>query len=270
MNSDEIKSFYDDFLESRMLDYRIHGNLRIDRAAERVLEFVCPDSHVLDIGCGIGIVSERIAGSLKDGHVWGTDISDQNIWYARETVGQSHASFFTADITSNPEQVRSRVKVPLDVISLIDVIEHIPKGEHSDLFQFLQSLVGSRAFVVLTYPSPQYQRHLMAQNPEELQIIDQVIEREELLSVAETAGFFLRHYSLEDVWKQNQYVHCVLQSDPSLASPQGSSPNSGSLFYRRLQSARTRIENRWDRYVRIPYRKWRYVDRVFESSSENE
>ena len=239
-----------------MLEYRISGNLRIDRGTERVLEFVRPDSDVLDVGCGIGITAERVAGKAENGHVWAFDISEQNVWYARETVNRSNVTFFAANVLEDKQRIRERLTDEIDVVTLIDVIEHIPRGNHAQIFEFFRSITSDQAYVVLTYPSPQYQRHLKENDSEELQIVDQVIEREELIETAQSAGFTLRHYSLETVWQRNQYVHCVLQTDGSLGNP----PSESSTFLERMQN---RIQASWKHRVLIPIRRWKYLDRVF-------
>lgn len=256
MDTSEIKTFYDDFLESNMLGYRISGNPRIERATERVLDFVRPDSHVLDVGCGIGITAERVARQVEGGHVWAFDLSERNIWYARETVNESNLTFFVADVTEDERQIREQLTKPVDVVMLIDAIEHIPKEVHAELFDFFQSIMSDRAFLVLTYPSPQYQRHLKEHDPDELQIIDQVIELDEVLATARPAGFSLKRYSLETIWERNQYVHCVLQTDETLGEPRSETPG----FLERIQN---RLRATWEHRVAQPFRRWKYVDRVF-------
>jgi hypothetical protein len=124
------------------------------------------------------------------------------------------------------------------------------------MFSFLRSIMSDRAFVVLTYPSPQYQRHLKKHDPDELQIIDQVIELDELLEAAQPAGFSLKHYSLESIWERNQYVHCVLQTDESLGEPRSETPS----LPERIQN---RIHATWKNRFLHPIRRWWYVDRVF-------
>ena len=256
METSEVKSFYDDFLESKMLEYRIRDNPRIDQATERILQFVDPDSNVLDVGCGIGIVPERVATMLEEGHVWAFDISERNIWYARETVDDPSVSFFVGDAVEGRQKIQDRLSAPIDVITLVDVIEHIPQDQHADLFRFFGSIASERSFIVLTYPSPQYQRHLIKNDPEELQIIDQVIELDEMREAARNAGFSLRHYSLETIWKRNQYVHCVLQSDDSLAAQ----PVESKGFLDKIIS---RIRLSWQHRVVHPMKRWKYVDRIF-------
>jgi cyclopropane fatty-acyl-phospholipid synthase-like methyltransferase len=253
----DVEQFYDEFLQSRMLDYRISGNLRIDMATDRILEFVHPDSHVLDVGCGVGITAERVANQVETGHVWAFDISKQNIWYARETIDNPNLTFFTADVADDKPKIKSQLPASVDVITLVDVIEHIPKDDHAGLFDFFQAITSEHSFIVLTYPSPQHQKHLKRNDPEELQIIDQVIEREGLIETAKSAGFSLRHYSLETVWKRNQYVHCVLQTDDTLGTPR---TDSSSL----LEKIQSRLHATWKHRVLHPFRRWKYVDRVFD------
>lgn len=265
MDAKEIKSFYDDFLASKMLKYRINGgNLRLEKAAERVKQFVHTDSKVLDVGCGIGIVPEEVAEALPEGHVWACDISEKNIWYAKQTVDLPNVTFFAADIQREPEKAEQVVTAPVDVVSLIDVIEHIPQEEHRALFEALRGLSSESAKVVMTYPSPQYQRYLMEHDPDELQIIDQVIERDELLAAASAAGYKLLHYSSETVWKRNQYIHCVLQTDDTLSPPPTPKSTSESKLINRVVDRITHIVSwRWRRYVARPYRRKKYVDDVF-------
>jgi len=262
MDNSEIKSFYDEFLETKMLDYRVHGNLRIEKATERILDFVCQGDVVVDVGCGIGITTESI--SKRADHVWAFDISERNIWYAQETVEESNTTFFSADVLENRKRIKDRIPSNVDVVTLVDVIEHIPQESHEEMFEFFKSILGNKSFVILTYPSPQYQRYLKEHNPSKLQIIDQVIELRDLVRVARSAGLSLRHYSLETVWKPNQYIHCVLQTDSSLSSPpRKPADTSESLFRRVINSAKFRVRHNWKKYVSIPYKKWKYVDSIF-------
>lgn len=254
--TDEIKKFYNNFLESRMLKYRIRGNRRIELATERVLEFVQPDSHILDIGCGIGIATEQMARAAPHGHVWGCDISDRNIWYARQTVQEPNLSFFVAD-TLDQEYLFSKVKSDIDVISLVDVIEHIPSEEHGELFEFFSSISSGDTVIVLTYPSPQYQRYLAEENPEKLQVIDQIIKLDTIRQSARSGGFSLKHFSLEDVWLKNQYVHCVFQNENSLEKNKKDSSSTIEWMCRQVDKA-------WRRFFIRPYRRYKYINRVFD------
>jgi trans-aconitate 2-methyltransferase len=128
MESNTVREYYDDFLRSRMVNYRLYGNLRLDRAAERILPFVGRDSKVLDIGCGIGIVTSKVAARASRGHVWGIDLGRENMWYASRTIWNANLTFLEADVVSDFEVVRKQLPAKMDVVTMVDVIEHIPAG----------------------------------------------------------------------------------------------------------------------------------------------
>lgn len=255
MVNTDARAFYDDFLESRMLDYRIYGNLRLDMAAGLIERYVTSDSNVLDLGCGIGMATERIANAASNGHVWACDLSERNVAYAQQTVAPSNVTFFVADVLDNFPRVRQAVTAPLDLVMMVDVLEHLPLRTHSDLFHGIRGLCSERAYLILTYPSPQYQRYLKAERPQELQIIDEILELEHVLSVTESAGFHLRYYSLETVWLRNQYVHCVLQTDQALSEPE---ERNRSL----LERLSTKLQNATTRFFLYPWRRRKYINNV--------
>lgn len=254
-NSSDVQAFYDEFLQSRMLGYRLHGSLRLEKAAARILPELTPDSLVLDIGCGIGIVTERMARVAKNGHVWGVDISEKNVWYARQTAQRSNLTFLSADIIRSFQIVNDNINTPVNVVTLIDVIEHLPAEERPVLFSRLRQMSSDNAKIILTYPSPEYQRYLRLHQPDGLQIIDNEIELPDLLHEAGQAGFRLRHYSLEHMWQSNQYVHCIFQTDTDLA------PIKADATL--VSKAYGLIQREIDRYLFLPFRKKKYINRVF-------
>jgi trans-aconitate 2-methyltransferase len=262
MEPDKVREYYDDFLRSRMVQYRLYGNLRLERAAARILPFVRTDSKVLDIGCGIGLVTAKVAARASRGHVWGFDLSRENIWYASQTIRNANLTFLEADVVTDFETVRKRLPGQMDVVTLVDVIEHIPVEARPDLLVKIRALCSDDAVMVLTYPSPQYQEFLREHDPNELQIIDNVVLIEELVNEARKAGFSLRQYSLETVWMRNQYVHCVFQTVATLG--------------RTIQGSRRRVPvvsalgSAFKKWVLVPYRRHKYITRVFASRKDSQ
>ena len=110
--------------------------------------------------------------------------------------------------------------------------------------------------MVLTFPSPQDQRYHRAEKPEELQVIDEVIELSDLLALADETGLSLRHFSLEDVWLKNQYAHCVLQTSIELRPLPIPKLSLISKVRGRLRRA---LETR----LLVPFRRHRFVNRIF-------
>ena len=208
--SDAVRAFYDEFAVSRMQRYTQKGNLRIEKAIKRILPLVAHDSTVLEIGCGIGLVTERIAAAAPGGTVWSYDISEVNIRQAQERVDAANVHFRRGDVLHDFDDMRQWIAAPLDLVVMVDVIEHLPLSRHSTLLGNLATILRPDGRVLLTYPSPEYQRHLYTSSPEKLQIVDEIIELEHLLSIATANGFRIKHFSVEDVWQRNQYVHCLL------------------------------------------------------------
>jgi len=62
-----------------------------------------PTDNVLDVGCGSGWLSRRIAGMVPEGRVVGMDISDEMIRIARRTsVQHDHLLFVTGEVAEIP------------------------------------------------------------------------------------------------------------------------------------------------------------------------
>ena len=255
---DQVRNFYDEFTRTRMVEYRIRGNARIDAAVNRIKPLLHPGFRVLDVGCGIGIVSERLARLVPEGTVLAVDLSPNNIWYAEQTTKAPNLKFSVLDVASEMESVREKIGGLADVVVLVDVIEHVPESDRLELFQKLRALSSRRSWLIMTYPSPQYQRYLQSTNPDELQIVDNVVELDVLIQETRRAGYHLKHYSLEDVWMANQYCHVVFQTDDSLerGSPATSPPGLIRTVGRHLLRE---VETR----LLVPMRRRKYITSVF-------
>ncbi len=216
VGAERVRSFYDEFSASRMQRYLYEKNDRIEKAIARILPLVATDTAVLEIGCGIGLVVERIAGTARNGSIWACDISERCIQHARERVKASYVHFRSVDVLRSFDELRTWISKSIQLVIMVDVIEHFPLEVHSSFLRNLRGIMAKDATLILTYPSPQYQLYLREKEPDELQIIDEVVELSHIQKIASENGFELKHYSLEDVWLKNQYVHCVLSTSTAL------------------------------------------------------
>ncbi|MEY2467193.1 MAG: hypothetical protein QOD03_1714 [Verrucomicrobiota bacterium] len=207
-----VRAFYNRFSNERSHNYAKNGNLRIDKAIARMLPLVHEDSQVLEIGCGTGLVAEQIARVAVRGFVSACDISDLAIALARDRVKAANAQFRALDVGAGFEDLKAWLPAPVDLVVMVDVLEHLPLDLHERFFQNLTAVMRPESAVALTFPSPDYQRYLRQHRPDELQIIDEIIELPHLHEVAAKTGLAIKHFSLEDIWLPNQYVHCVLKS----------------------------------------------------------
>jgi len=250
MQNDEITKFYNDFLHSRMINYRINdGNKRIKLATRFALNNIKEDDFVFEIGCGIGIVTEKIAKKVNKGFIWACDISNENIWYAKQTINKKNINFFNADIFDNFNQIKKRINKPIDVFLLVDVIEHLPKEKHFELLKNLKSIAATEFKIILTFPSEYYQRYLKENNPSELQLIDEVIDLDYLIRLTKAHGMLIKYFELKDVYKNDQYIHCIISNKIPIKSEIAHKENHILI----------RIYNRIKRY----YNKRKYIDNIF-------
>jgi 2-polyprenyl-6-hydroxyphenyl methylase/3-demethylubiquinone-9 3-methyltransferase len=80
------------------------------------------DQHVLDVGCGGGILSEGLA--IQGAHVTGIDLSQQAL-----TVAQQHAQAHQLNITYKEiavETLAEQQPAQFDIITCFELLEHVP------------------------------------------------------------------------------------------------------------------------------------------------
>lgn len=250
-NSTEVKQFYDKFTANRMLQYKLYGNPRIDQAVKLITGYLTPGSNILDIGCGIGIVPEQVASKLHQGKILACDLGENNINYARKTVKSDKIEFFNVDVVENFEEISKKLSTPVDLVTMVDVIEHLPPNSYDGLFNNISRVTSDRAKLIMTYPSPEYQLYLQQHEPEELQIIDEVIEINSLMQFALKYGFNLEYFTYLDIWKENQYIHCVF----SKKSP--CTPMPGLSFWGKVQRKLKSYKSK----LFLPFLRVKYIDR---------
>lgn len=243
---DDVTAFYDEFTTRTMARYRIVGNARLEAAIELILPYVRPGATVADIGCGIGIVAQAIARHERSATVIGLDLSSNNIRYARETVREPNARFIASSVTDQFDALAHASKVPIDVVCVIDVIEHIPESQRARVFVDLAQIAADDAKLIITYPSPEFQRHRTEHDPSVLQIIDNVIEFDDLYSELRAAGWHLESMRYRGIWFENEYVHLVMRRERPA--------RFGRIAPHPLRAIPRRLKHK----VLRPFRRWKY------------
>jgi trans-aconitate 2-methyltransferase len=201
----DVKGFYEQFAGDVLLgDFR-RFNLRHEAIRDLCRRFVTRGSRVLEVGCGVGIISKFLQS--LDCRVVGVDISENNIRIAEAYAGSRNCEFMLLDVVEDTGRL-----APLgvfDAILLPDVIEHIPKARYPELFKALEGVLCPSGRVLLTFPSPGYQEHLKAHHPERLQVVDETVELDDIMNAT---SLELHYFARRDVWKKNQYTHMVIAS----------------------------------------------------------
>lgn len=205
----EVATFYDQFSKKLLRDY-VHGNPRLDAAIARVCSHI--DSSVklvLDLGCGIGASSSAYKAARPWIQVDGIDLSPINVQTAGKLFSAPGLTFRVADVCESP------VSVDYDLIALIDVYEHIQRGEWPGFNKVLAKRLAANGTIVLTLPSALHQRHLADHCPDGLQIIDETVTFQDVAQLASDVHCTVVEYQHVSIWNTNDYVHAVLQRNPT-------------------------------------------------------
>lgn len=255
--SEHVSAYYDGFLREKMVSYRLYGNRRIDLAFRSIRPLLQPGAVVADIGCGIGMISEKIARLNAHNRVIGIDLSPANIEYARRTVSLPNAEFVQSDASGQLTILREKSPEGYDLLAFVDVIEHLPEKDRPSLFRNLRPLLKPGGALFLSWPSPEYQRYLMENEPHHLQVIDNAVSAEVLISEAASAGVALKSLSYLDVWRKNQYLHAVFVDPAALTVERRRAPSLPVRIFR----------HGWQRAL-LPVKQWKYLVRPFRDWPE--
>lgn len=200
-NNKEIKKFYEDFTKNLIRD-KFYPNPR-HKKIKRYLKYLFDDrkiDSVLEIGCGIGVISEFI--SNKASKVVGIDISEENIKFARTTVKE--VSFYCTDFFEFSSENK------FDLITLFDVLEHVPKEKHGNLFRKIVGLSNPSTVVMITIPDPHYTAYVRKSTPEKLQVIDEEIHFDEILKIFNEFDLEIIKYEKYGIDLKDQYGYYLL------------------------------------------------------------
>ncbi|MEM5598027.1 class I SAM-dependent methyltransferase [Niallia circulans] len=190
-DENDIKEYYD-LMSDYVNQYHVMGNQRLDYIKKRLNYLMKPGFEVLDLGCGNGITTNHIS-ELGANKVIGIDLSEKMIQSAREKY--VNLDFRQGDITE------IKLGNKFDLITLFDVMEHIPRSNYNNLFKSIKSHLKENGTVFISIPDPLFLDNLRIKSPEELQIIDNSIEIKELYELCQLNNLeivMFKHYKIGD------------------------------------------------------------------------
>jgi cyclopropane fatty-acyl-phospholipid synthase-like methyltransferase len=201
----DVATFYDEFVDRQTM---VGANRRHQAILGWVKRFgLRADSRVLEIGCGVGPLTQLLAEALPQGSVLGTDLSPKSVAAAEERLASlGNVELVVGDVLEVDIEER------FDVVVLPDVIEHIPLESHDALFGRVASWVKADGFVLAHYPNPHHLEWFHVHHPERLQIIDQPVHADVLLANAYRHGLYLDYFERYSIWiREGDYVVAVLR-----------------------------------------------------------
>jgi len=197
---EDIKSYYNGFLEYLEHDHQ-STNPRHQKAKQTLKNIIRSGMTVLDIGCGTGITSKSIAE--LGANVVGVDISDKLIEFAQIHSAHKNVRYIVADATVLD------LKEKFDVISIIDVMEHILSHRLSDFLGAISRHASEKTVIYLNIPDGRYQRYIRIHHPDRLQIVDEDYDPDLLVSLFKEIGFqpyYICIYGLDAPVQYNEYL----------------------------------------------------------------
>jgi len=182
---EEVKEFYDNYVTNQE---KTGINSRHISIIDKLVSSGLKSNHkVLEVGCGIGTVSQLIAKKTQKGKVLAVDISEKSIEKAKVLWKQfQNLDFEVSDMSDFTKSGQT-----FDYFVFPDVLEHIPVEQHPNLFARIDAHSHENSVVFIHIPAPRFLEYNINNEPQKLQIIDQPLDTATLVGALNVNGFFL-------------------------------------------------------------------------------
>lgn len=208
---DAVERYYDARVAEKLRDFT-HPLPRIEAAIETLSEWAPANPRrILEIGCGVGATSWRMARAWPQAEVIGTDISPGSVAVAQACFHRAnlrYQKYSTTDGSLDGE---------FDLIVMMDVYEHVSRQDRAALHQAIRSLLSAESRFILMIPTIDHQHYLRDHRPEGLQPVDEDIGLPELAALAADTETSLLYYRSVGIWNYGDYFHAVLARHRLLA-----------------------------------------------------
>jgi trans-aconitate 2-methyltransferase len=176
MKLETVKEFYDGYVEK--LTRQTNRHEYVFKSIDKYI----PHGRVLDLGCGSGITSRYLAKSGRD--VVAVDVSPKLIEHAKNINSHFGRVEYVVD-----DICRCVWPEPFDSILMVDVLEHILPESIDGLFATLKLNSHENTVIYLNIPSAEVLRWLQENRPDLVQIVDNPVKVEKILSLFNDIGF---------------------------------------------------------------------------------
>ncbi|MBU4538795.1 MAG: class I SAM-dependent methyltransferase [Weeksellaceae bacterium] len=205
MKQNEISEFYDEYVQRQL---KIGANERLISLYKRLINGgLNVDSKVLELGCGVGIFTKLLAKKVTNGIIEAVDLSEKSIAVAQQELKHKKNIYFdVADVVKYQPK-----NSDFEMITLMDVIEHIPLEHHEELFGNLAQIATEKTNILINIPNPQYIGYARINHPESLQVIDQEVELFTIMKHLEKHGLELVYFEKYGIWEEEDYHFMVIR-----------------------------------------------------------
>ncbi len=208
-----IESYYDghatDVQQRSGLNQRHHSIFRKAKKAG-----LRRDHTVLEIGCGIGLLSGLFAQYLDKGRLVSLDISPKAVEMAKANLAKH------TNVSVEVNDMRAfRTDLTFDRVVLPDVLEHIPEEQHQALFLTISRHLTPHGKVLIHIPDPYALDRLRIEHPEQIQIVDQSLAILPMAQRFKEVGLDLERYEPYQLWTKDVDYDWIVFSKPRKEGP---------------------------------------------------
>jgi SAM-dependent methyltransferase len=206
-----VQAYYDERVQGKIRDFT-DANPRIEAAIALIAEWapVAP-RRVLEVGCGIGATSWRMARAWPDAEVIGTDFSPLSIDVAKTCFRRSNLAFHCGP------SVADTIGGHFDLVVLMDVYEHIAVADRPSLHAALNQRLAEESRLIVTVPTPAILAQARVTDPSGLQPVDEDVDIAVIQALAGATRTELLYYRQVGIWDYGDYAHVVLGRFQALA-----------------------------------------------------
>lgn len=200
ISNSDVADFYDDYVTHQIKN---GYNLRHQHVLKRIKPYFSPTKSIslLEIGCGIGITSNKLLQNFNINKLIGIDISSKSIDYAKKlNASYAHSEFLCGDIFELDIKEKT-----VDLILMMDVLEHIPKSKHLKIFEKLSSLMTDDSFIILNIPYGPCLDYIIKYDSEGVQVIEEPIYLHELSTIFEQTNIEIVGLETFGMWLEDEY-----------------------------------------------------------------
>jgi len=205
---DAISEYYDNYTNRQI---SINVNDRIFGLYQRMIKNgLNSKSNVLELGCGIGTLSFLISKKVKLGTIEAVDISKRSIAFAKQKIKKSNFFFYAGNIVGYQPEIKNP-----EIITLFDVLEHIPIEQHWDLFQNISSQMTSETILLINLPNPDLIEYEQLNDPDVLQIVDQAVHHPVMVENLYAHNLEIQKMEKYGIWLKDDYIfYTVVKKRP--------------------------------------------------------
>ena len=205
MKQQEISEFYDEYVQRQL---KIGANERLISLYKRLVNGgLNAHSKILELGCGVGIFTKLLSKKVTKGKIEAVDLSEKIAAVAkRELKHKKNIHFDVADVVKYQPK-----NTDFDMITLMDVIEHIPLEQHEELFGNLSKIATEKTHILINIPNPQYIGYARINHPESMQVIDQEVHLFPILQHLEKHQLELVYFEKYGIWEEEDYHFMVIR-----------------------------------------------------------